>query len=437
MPMPPMTEIGFHYFPDAEHYRRQDLSTWLPRLQAIGARWVVLQGSSQRAIPEFFLRGLLDAGLQVVIHIPHRLNAPLPDLQVLLDAYAHWGVQYIMPFQRPNQRAADDEAASWLAVNPVTRFVTRFLPLAKQVHDLGMWTVTPPLQPGGNYWDTSFLRAALTEIATRAPELTDHLVIGLVAHAGERPLNWGAGGPERWPGARPYFTPSDEQDQRGFAIFDWYNAIVQAVYNRRLPLMAFEAGSPGDLQASPSDEQMDAATHRERTLHLMQAIDAPTTRPPDVPPLPDNLLACHFPAIAANLPHACYIPDGQPTPLGEVRLKQPRPAKKAAPAKTTQTPVAPATHPIAHYVLLPLQARREETWQNAVLPALLRSGVTIGFSPREAALARQVTILSNGSPIADEIVHQLRVRGCQVVVLSGSGTELAQFLSNTFATTSS
>ncbi len=430
-----MTEIGFHYFPDAEHYRQQDLTTWLPRYQAIGARWVVLQGSSQRAIPEFFLRGLLDAGLQVVIHIPQRLNAPLPDLQAILDAYAHWGVRYIMPFQRPNQRAADDEAASWLEVNPVTRFVTRFVPLAQQIHALGMWTVTPPLQPGGNYWDTSFLRAALTEIATRAPELTDRLAIGLAAHAGERPLNWGAGGPERWPGARPYFTPPDEQDQRGFALFDWYNAIIQAVYNRRLPLIAFEAGSPGGLQARSSSEKMDADTHRERTLRLMQAVDNLTTLPPDVPPLPDNLLACHFPAIAANLPHACYTPDGRPTFLGEARLKQPRPTKKAVPPKDAQAPVVPSTHPIAHYVLLPLQARREETWQNAVLPALLHSGLTIGFSPREAALARQVTILSNGQPIADEIVHRLRARGCQVVVLSGSGTELAQFLGTTLATT--
>ncbi|GAB4523433.1 MAG: hypothetical protein Fur0018_06240 [Anaerolineales bacterium] len=429
-----MNRLGFHYFPDAEHYRQQDLTTWLPRLQALGAGWVTLRSSSQRAIPEFFLRGLLEAGLRVVVHLPLQLCDDSPDLKPILDAYAQWGVKHVLLFERPNLRSAGDDAAAWLEINPVSRFVQRFLPLAQQVCDLGMQPVTPPLQPGGNYWDTAFLRAALAEIAAKAPALVDTLAIGLLAHAGEHPLDWGAGGPERWPEAHPYYVPPNAQDQRGFAIFDWYNAIAQAVCNRRLPLLAFEAGSPGGWASPVADGALDEAAHRERTLRLMQAVDAPETSFPGLPELPENLLVCHFLAVADDLPHACYTPDGQPSALGAVRLKQPRPAKKSSPQDVPhQPPAAPGEHPLGHYILLPPASRQGTAWQQAILPALLRIGATIGFSPREAALARQVTILAEEQKIPEDMVQKLRARGCRVVVLNGSGTELAHFLMETLS----
>ena len=34
--------IGFHYFPDQNHYRESDLYTWLPELKTLGATWLIL-----------------------------------------------------------------------------------------------------------------------------------------------------------------------------------------------------------------------------------------------------------------------------------------------------------------------------------------------------------------------------------------------------------
>jgi len=39
---PNNNRIGFHYFPDADHYRESDLYTWLPELKTLEASWLVL-----------------------------------------------------------------------------------------------------------------------------------------------------------------------------------------------------------------------------------------------------------------------------------------------------------------------------------------------------------------------------------------------------------
>ena len=65
-----MTTLGFHYFPDETHYRRADLQAWLPELEAVGARWLTLIGSLTRAVPEPFIKGLFDAGIEPIIHLP-------------------------------------------------------------------------------------------------------------------------------------------------------------------------------------------------------------------------------------------------------------------------------------------------------------------------------------------------------------------------------
>jgi hypothetical protein len=42
-PTPPQNNrIGFHYYPDYNHYRDKDLHKWLPELDALGATWLTL-----------------------------------------------------------------------------------------------------------------------------------------------------------------------------------------------------------------------------------------------------------------------------------------------------------------------------------------------------------------------------------------------------------
>lgn len=298
--------LGFHYFPDSLHYRQADLETWLPILQASGAAWLTLLAPLTHTIPENFITGLQGGGIEPLVHLPLNLKE-LPavgDVQLLLACYARWGVRYVALFDRPNLRA-QWAATVWARQNLVERFLDVYLPLAEAICHLGMIPIFPPLEPGGDYWDTSFLRAALQGLRRRAhPELVERLALGAYAWSGNKPLTWGAGGPERWPGAQPYRSTSDDQDQRGLCIFDWYQAIGQAELHRPVDLLLLRMG-----------------------VHPIPPPTPPLPHPPaagqDRPSLPPEVLAGCLWLLATSpgniyASQAWFQPDGSPTPAQKI-----------------------------------------------------------------------------------------------------------------------
>ena len=217
--------IGFHYYPDAFHYRESDLQRWLPELVALKASWLVVQSPADRAIPEHFITSLMKAGIQPIIQFILPLaEMPQPEkLEPILAAYARWGVRGVIFYDRPNNRSSWN-ATTWVQQGLVDRFLERFLPLANLAMQNGLNPIFPPLEPGGNYWDTAFLRATLETLEQKKQTLLlQNLVIAAYAWNKHDSLNWGEGGPQHWTDTHPYFTPPNQQDQRGFRIFDWYN----------------------------------------------------------------------------------------------------------------------------------------------------------------------------------------------------------------------
>ena len=104
-PRPPGdTGIGFHYFPDYLHYSQDDFNRWLPILQSMGASWLTLLAPFDGNIPEFFVRGLLSAGIEPVIRLYTPMIAPLDRARLNLVArtYASWGVHYLQIYNEPN-----------------------------------------------------------------------------------------------------------------------------------------------------------------------------------------------------------------------------------------------------------------------------------------------------------------------------------------------
>ncbi|MDD5370604.1 MAG: hypothetical protein PHQ40_16100, partial [Anaerolineaceae bacterium] len=98
-PLPPLnTRIGFHYYPDTLHYRESDLHAWLPELQCLGATWLTLCAPLDRAIPEYFLEGLLHAGIEPILHFSGKPEdaVSIPEMKIFLDSYAKWGVHYVV-----------------------------------------------------------------------------------------------------------------------------------------------------------------------------------------------------------------------------------------------------------------------------------------------------------------------------------------------------
>ncbi|KAA3648019.1 MAG: hypothetical protein DWQ07_03235 [Chloroflexi bacterium] len=448
--VPPNNQrIGFHYFPDTQHYRQEDLDLWLPRLQSLSAQWLTLITPKDRAVPEFFLQGLLDAGVEPILHFNVSLaEPPTPDdLQLLMESYERWGVHYVCLFDQPNCHE-QWKRASWAQVDLVERFLDIYLPLAEEVVGTGLHMVFPPLKPGGDYWDTAFLRAALSSIQKRGhDQVLNKLVLGAYASANHKSLDWGAGGPERWPGAQPYYTPEEEQDQRGFYIFDWYNTITQAALGHTLPTMLFKAGC---TLSNPEE----AEEHSQHNLQVVELLNLSSKNPN---PVSENVLGANFWILSAPegsppAKQAWYQEDGTALPVVEALISSPiesfvqakilEPLAETEPENTPSTQdlfddsPAPAskgytTQKIDHYLLLPTFEWGVNDWHLDVIRGFVKSHQpTVGFSLEEAAQATRVTVIGSEKDFPDAAVSQLRNAGCIVRQVSGDGTSIASQLAS-------
>ncbi len=414
-----MAVTGLHYFPDTLHYRQSDLATWLPELHELGVGWLALRAESSRAVPEFFLRSLIGAGITPILQFQLALHQPpqVEDLRPLLRAYSTWGVRYVVLFERPNQSTAWPEA-EWLGEDLVERTLDRYLPLAEAALDAGLLPVFPPLEPGGSYWDLSFLSAALQALERRRQtRLLETLTVSAYAHCYERSLNWGLGGAVRWTGVRPYLSPEGSEDQRGFRQYEWIQAVVQKQLGGPRPMLLLEAGAD-----APAEVQLAAVR-----LANGQATPDPNNRSHPLAPLGAEVLGCCFWLLSAapdspDADKAWYSADGKASELAQKVKALPRPV---APK---QVPAGPQ-RPIRRYVLLPGYEWGIADWHfEAIRPYVKKYRPTIGFSLAEAALADIVLVIGGEKDFSEEALNRLRRAGCRVERINETGTTLATIL---------
>jgi hypothetical protein len=427
---PQITKIGFHYYPDTVHFRETDLNTWLPELKSLGASWLTLTAPLNRLIPEAFIRKLIEHRIQPILHFNYSLShiPTLDDFMLLCRMYFRWGGRYIVLFDRPNLRA-NWPGVTWAQTNLVERFLDIYQPLAITAVNSGLIPVFPPLEPGGDYWDTAFLRTAFEGLARRNQKhLLERMAISGYARTNGHPLSWGSGGPERWPAAHPYDTPDGCEDQRGFRIFDWYLALSEAVFGRRLPMILFgchpdEAGN---------GNQVPAGEHTSLNLLITRLLMGEQL---DYDPIPTEVLACNFWLLAAEQDHpgisaAWFKPDGSHLPIVDA-LRQWAEAHQWFPISSGRSdPVhlkSPLPNrPISHYLLLPSYDWGSADWHlEMIRPYVKKHHPTIGFSPAEAVHAQRVTILGDPNKVPNSVLDALTTAGCQVIDLRGDGTTIA------------
>ena len=430
---------GFYYFPDTTHYRENDVHIWLPELQALGASWLTVLAPTDHAIPESFLKPVIEAGIQPIIHLPLSTNSSgsAPELRVLFDAYAHWGVRYLALFDRPNQ-LVNWSAASWAQANLVERFLDIFLPIANSALQSGLVPVFPPLEPGGDYWDTAFLFAALQGLQRRGQEaLISQLTLSAYAWSGNRSPNWGAGGPERWPSTRPYFTPQNSEDQFGFRIFDWYLAIAQAALGHSLPIILLGAGSKIGDQLDLRSPAVDVHAHTWQNLTLVRIMSGLTQ---EFDPVPPEVLTCNFWLLSASQGdpesnQAWYQPEGEPLPVVSMLKELVANGGSDLASPSSKFPKAKNNYidprPISHYLLLPTFEWGPADWHlDAIRPFINKYQPTIGFSPVEASHAKKVTVIGGATNVPESIIDGLLAAGCIVEQISGDGMNIASMLSS-------
>jgi hypothetical protein len=410
-----MNRLGFHYFPDTQHYRQHDLNIWLPRLKSLRTRWLVLTTPTNRAIPENFIQALIDANIQPLLHfhIQHHQLPALDDLQLLLNTYQRWGVRYVALFDQPNTHKAW-LATAWAQADLVERFLDLYLPLAKASLNAGLTPIFPPLKPGGDYWDTAFLRRALQSLQRRGQnDLLEQLVIGAYSFPGKHPLQWGSGGPERWPNTRPYNTPPGVEDQRGFRIFDWYLAISQAALSFSIPIFLFGMGYSSDVE-----------NHADRNLTIVRLLEGEFIEGYEA--IPHEILGGSFGPLVD--PHrdstqGWFNHNGEPHQQADLVRQWAEKHSSSSHPSQEETPC------IRHYLLLPSYDWGISDYHlDIIRPYIKKYQPTVGFSLDEAKNAKRVTVIGGEKMFSESSLNQLRAVGVLVKRIHEDGTDIASLL---------
>lgn len=392
-------QLGFHYYPDDRHYTDQDLSTWLPVLASLGAHWLTIRGSARRAVPEGFIKGCIESGIEPIIHIPHPVGKiDEPSLRPILESYSRWGARFVIIYDRPNLKDRWANAA-WSTKGLVERFVDLALPTLHLVRSSGLAPVLPPLEPGGDYWDTAFLEGVLKSIKRRRHQsLLRDLNLSFYAWTYDRPIDWGIGGPKEWEGARPYRSTEDSQDHIGFRIFDWYDSIGLNVTGELMPLICVGSGVNRRYTSATADQHAEQSLSM---LKLMESSDLPTT----VRNLNFYLLACE--SNHKDYDNAWFPSVGSPissvTALHKYFSKNKQAVRK----------------PLRHYILLPEGMDIQEVVSHTEVARILRKhSPVVGSSPFEARLAQTVTLVGGNGELSPSIENDLNHAGCNVKRIS-------------------
>ncbi len=267
------TGIGFHWFPDYRHYEQRYFDVLVPELKAMGTSWLVLLSEGLTPVPDWFLRQLIDQDIEPIIRIytPFVTFIDQAGLRRTCQRYAELGIHYIHVFNEPNLTI---EWAEWNPDGLPARFMDFLIPCLDTMHGVeGIVPVFTPLSPGGNYWDTSFLKEALAILNQRGKShLYEKMAVGIHNYAFNKPLTWGAGGQTRWQCAQPYQRVPGCEDHTGFYQFEWYDEIVRQRAGRRLPLICCENGVRLGDADDPHSPAIDEALHAERSAAMCRMV---------------------------------------------------------------------------------------------------------------------------------------------------------------------
>ena len=424
--------VGFHYYPDSLHYRQKDLNTFLPILNKLEVGWITLKSHPERAIPETFIQTLLENNITPIIHIPFPVQ-PINDVQnlnVLFQAYASWGIKYLVLFDRPNQQTAWN-SHSWSKQDLVERFLDCFLPAAESLIQKGLTPVFPPLEPGGDYWDTVFLQSALRSIVRRGhKKVIESLVLSSYAWTFGHNLDWGKGGPEHWPNSFPYVTSLSNQDQRGFRIFDWYLSISQSVLNKKIPIILLAAGyQTGNNQVPELNPNTNRSNREQMNVDLYNFIKKSQD---DTELIPPEVIACNIWLLAAseNQPEQkdAWFLENKPSFRVLELLRQTQqdfPPSSQSPSLGLSSSNTKIITP-SHYLLFPENSWVTRDWLYEMAQSLSEIPfVKFGASIPDAMQSRRVTVLGEERWLDESFFTALTSAGCVIEEIYGDGTLIA------------
>jgi len=439
--------LGLHYFPDNLHYRKKDLKRWLPILNELKVKFLLLKSHDNFAIPEPFIRDLIEANIQPVIHLNKIIDnsKQMEDVSLLFSAYARWGVKSIVAFDRPNA-ISSWRISSWYQPELVERFLDIFIPIANLAIDSGLVPIFPPLQPGGDYWDLTFLRESLLGIKRRGlDKLLSKLAIAAYAFIPvDRSINWGQGGPQRWLANQPYQVFREKENHFGLYIFDWYSAISNAAIGETFPIYLFGIGQNSYSLLDRTYHAIEQQVRAKRLPAIIHScLDASENKisNPEKPDeaeikLAENIQACFFYCIGE-----APLPDNEAKTTETEKLIDEKTLKAWQRIYQSKTGRAipswenvnnkSLSQPIDHYLLLPKNEWGISEWHyESIRPFVFQHQPTVGFSILEATNSAKVTVAGDSQAFTEDDIQLLINAGCKVQRLNPDGTTVATILAN-------
>jgi len=407
-----ITKIGFQYFTSNDQFVNQQLNSWLPSLHRVGVSFVVFSAGFDFAVPEDVIQCAITNHLKPILHFTTSLPPAqhFNEISYLFDLYTKWGVESVILGDKPNTRGAW-KIGEWDQENIINQFLSRFLPLAQHTVEVGLIPVFPPLQPGGEFWDTAFLELAIKGLKKRqAWHVLDNLALSSYGYTFDKPLQWGQGGPERWTISKPYSTPEGQQDQLGFCNFEWVQGIFKKVLQKTNPVMILNAGSSGK---GSFDNYLESV---QKILPVLQNNCKNDAKAPQQINLLDSVSICSF-----SLDDFGKHFDGKLNiPIFEEIFDYHSSKGK------TNVPQAANKKLIQHYLLLPKHDTGvSDVVLNKIRPYIKKYQPTIGFSLEEASLAQKVSVYPDQNIFTTKDLNHLRSAGCVVQVLPETGIDIA------------
>lgn len=408
--------LGFHYFQDTDHFQTKDLALWLPQLKSLGTAWLVIKSPLNIAIPEEFISGLLENGIQPILTFDLQVNDETrpEELRVLLSAYSTWGVKHVLFFKSPNLKSSWING-TWAQGDLVERFMDRYIPFVRMAEQHGLTSIFPPLQPGGDYWDLSFLKKVFQLAQQRHTSgFGNGFSMAVSAQTFSRPLNWGNGGSAKWKTPRPYSKPDlGEEDQIGLNTWQWYAELAKSILNISPKMFLLWFGASNKEQYA-----LDPSLNFEELSDIIDGVQLPGS---DQPVMEKRVSACCLWMLSADdgssLSRSAWFDEaGQPKQKEiENYQHQVEETRKQNIEYPISNRVAEWMYPIDHYLLLPsYEWGVPENTLDRVRPIIRDSKPTIGFSLFEAMNARKVTVWNENGAFNEKDLDMLRQAGCLV-----------------------
>ncbi|MBI5054262.1 MAG: hypothetical protein HZB52_13500, partial [Chloroflexi bacterium] len=335
----------------------------------------------------------------------------------------------------PNTRAMWARG-EWGKPNLVNQFVEALTPCIETIRAHNLTPVFTPLKQGGDYWDTSFLDNALILIQKSKSNLLDDLIFGVYGFAGNRPVDWGAGGSLVWSQTRPYHTPHGSQDQNGFRAFEWLQDVIMAKLGTPRPMLMIGGGAVIGGAADSNFPLLTVASHAANNSAIAEAMLSRS--------LPDYLLNVSFWSLDT------WFVNDKPLPVVQTLQEKLKAARQRLGEKektlrhnpsgfthsaslrgASQNPKGLTPKYLYHYVLLPTFEWGASDWHwHAAMDYVRLFQPTCGFSLDEARNAEFVTIVGNEQGVTKYVEDELRSVGCKVERVCGKdGDETKRLLS--------